>query len=161
MAGFDLHSRRAYALAVLRILIGGIFLAVWSSNLLKGYYSPDGYADFLGAYTDGASLGFYKTLIDEFVIPNAAVFAYAQLFLELVVMGVFLLVGFLTPLAGVVAAGFSLNLLLASLGTGEWPGSYIMMIAITLAAALGQAGRTWGVDRLLVKRRPQPRIPIY
>lgn len=161
MAGSTLETRRGITLALLRILIGGIFLAVWTDNLLKGFYSPDGYADFLRAYTDGASLGFYKAFIDGFVIPNAAFFAYAQLLVELVVMGLFLLAGFLTPLAGIVAAGFSLNLLLASLGTAEWPGSYLMMIAISLAVAVTQAGRTWGVDRLLMKRRPDPRIPVY
>jgi len=161
MPTLDIDHRRGYMLAALRILIGAIFIAVWAENLTKGYYSPDGYADFLRSYTDGASLGFYKAFIDGFVIPNAAFFAYVQLVLEIVVMGLFLLVGFLTPLAGIIAAGFSLNLLLASLGTSEWPGSYLMMIAITLAVAVGQAGRAWGVDALLVKRRPRPRLPVY
>ena len=161
MATESIDRRRGYSLAILRILMGAIFAAVWIENLSKGFYTPDGYADFLRSFTDGASLGFYKTFIDEVVIPNAGVFAYVQLVVEFVVMGVFLMAGLLTPVAGIIATGFSLNLLLASLGTGEWPGTYLLMVAVTLALAVGQAGRVWGVDGLLARRRRHPRLPLY
>jgi uncharacterized membrane protein YphA (DoxX/SURF4 family) len=162
MAVGSIDGRRGYVLALLRILLGGIFLAVWTDNLMKGFYWPDGYASFLHGFTRGASLGFYKDFIDNVVIPNAAYFSYTQLVVELVVMGLFLLAGFLTPVAGIVAAGYSLNLLLASLGNpSEWPGTYLLLIAVSLAVAVGQAGRTWGVDRLLARRRPRPRLPLY
>ena len=161
MALGTIESRRGYVLALLRMLMGGIFIAVWADNLRKGFYWPDGYADFLRDFTRGADLGFYKRFIDDVVIPNAAVFSYGQMVLELVVMGLFLLTGFLTPVAGVVAAGFSLNLLLSILGASEWPGTYLLMIAVCLTVALGQAGRTWGVDQMLARRRPRPRLPVY
>ena len=104
----------------------------------------------------------YGDFILDVVAPNAALFAYGQLGLELVVMGVFLLVGFLTPISALVAAGFSVNLLLASWGVpGEWQGTYVMMIAILLAVAIGQAGRTLGVDARLARKNPKPRLPVY
>jgi uncharacterized membrane protein YphA (DoxX/SURF4 family) len=157
-----IDARRGHVLALLRMLMGGIFVAVWADNLSKGLYWPDGYADFLQDFTRQAELGFYKDFVDNVAIPNAAVFGYTQLIVELVVMGLFLLSGFLTPVAGIVAAGFSLNLLLASLGNPtEWPGTYLLMIAVSLAVAFGQAGRTWGIDALLARRRHKPRLPVY
>jgi uncharacterized membrane protein YphA (DoxX/SURF4 family) len=162
MAAGSIDVRRGYVLALLRVLLGGIFLAVWADNLAKGFYWPDGYANFLRGFTQHAQLGFYKDFVDSVVIPNAAYFSYTQMVVELVVMGLFVLAGFLTPVAGIVAAGYAVNLLLASLGNPhEWPGTYLLLIAVALAVAVGQAGRTWGVDRLLVRRRPRPRLPVY
>jgi uncharacterized membrane protein YphA (DoxX/SURF4 family) len=95
------------------------------------------------------------------MIPNAAVFAYGQLVIELVVFGVFLVIGAFTPVSGLLAAGFQLNLLVATSGTGEWPGTYIIMFVLLLAIALSQSGRTLGVDAILARRKPHPRLPIY
>jgi uncharacterized membrane protein YphA (DoxX/SURF4 family) len=96
------------------------------------------------------------------VIPNAALFAYGQLVVELVVMGLFLLVGFLTPVAALAGALFHFNLLLATSGIPtEWPGTYLIMVLVLLAVAVTQAGRTAGVDMLLAARRPHPRLPVY
>ena len=154
--------RQGLILAVLRILMGGMFLAVWAENLRKELYTPDGYREFISDLADKTDVAFYGDFINKVVVPNAALFAYGQLGLELVVMGVFLLVGFLTPISALVAAGFSVNLLLASWGVpGEWQGTYVMMIAILLAVAVGQAGRTLGVDARLARKNPKPRLPVY
>ena len=34
------ETRSELLLACLRVLMGAIFLAVWSDNLIKGYYTP-------------------------------------------------------------------------------------------------------------------------
>jgi uncharacterized membrane protein YphA (DoxX/SURF4 family) len=82
--------------------------------------------------------------------------------IELVVFGLFLLVGAFTPVSGLLAAGFQLNLLIATSGIPtEWPGTYIIMLALCVTVALGQAGRTLGVDAYLAKRNPHPRVPLY
>jgi len=82
---------------------------------------------------------------------------------ELVVFGLFLVLGLFTPVSGLLAAGFQLNLLIATSGTNEWPGTYIIMCLLLVAIALSQSGRTLGLDALLVKRvarRPARRIKV-
>lgn len=154
--------RMGLILALLRILMGGMFVAVWTENLRKDLYTPDGYRDFITDLAKQTDVTWYGDFIRDVIAPNAAVFAYGQLVLELVVMGGFLLAGFLTPLSALISAGFSLNLLLASWGVpGEWQGTYVMMIAILLAVAVGQAGRTLGIDARLARKNPRPRLPVY
>ncbi len=151
------ESRSELMLAGLRILMGAIFLAVWSDNLIKGYYTPDGWADFVQQYADTTKVGIYGRVLNDVLIPNAALFAYGQLGIELVVFGLFLLLGVFTPVAGLLAAGFQLNLLVATSGIPtEWPGTYILMFALCLTVALGQAGRTLGVDAQVREEEPAP-----
>ena len=149
-------------LACLRILMGAIFLAVWADNLMKGYYSGGGWADFVQKYADTTKVGLYGKVLNDVLIPNAAIFASGQFAIEFVVFGLFLVLGVFTPVSGLLAAGFQLNLLVATSGIPtEWPGTYILMFALCLTVALGQAGRTLGVDAWLAKRNPHPRLPVY
>lgn len=67
----------------------------------------------------------------------------------------------LTPVSALVAGGFTVNLLLASYGTGEWPGTYLIMLAVLAAVGATRAGRTLGVDAILARRSPQPKLPLY
>lgn len=155
-----IERRAAYLLAGLRILMGLLFLVVWVLNLYKGLYGQE-YLPFIRGYAESSDIGFYRHFLEAVVIPHATVFRLLQMVTELVVMGIFLLVGFLTPLSSLVAAGFAVNLLLASNGTKEWPGTYLLMIAILVAVAIGQAGRTLGVDAYLARRNAEPRLPVY
>ena len=155
------ESRTALLLACLRIMMGAIFLAVWSDNLVKGFYSPSGWADFVQRYADTTKVGIYATILNDYLIPHSWLFAYGQLAIELVVFGLFLVLGVFTPVSGLLAAAFQLNLLVATSGTGDWPGTYIIMFALLVAIALGQSGRTLGVDALLARRNPHPRLPVY
>ena len=155
------EGRNELLLACLRIMMGLIFLAVWADNLAKGFYTPDGWADFVQHYADTTEVGMYATVLNDYLIPNAALFAYGQLVVEFLVFGVFLVLGIFTPVSGLLAAGFQLNLLVATSGTGEWPGTYIIMFLLLVAIALGQSGRTLGVDARFAQRRPHPRLPIY
>ena len=155
------EDRNELLLACLRIMMGLIFLAVWADNLAKGFYTPDGWADFVQNYADTTRVGAYATVLNDYMIPNASLFAHGQLVVEFVVFGVFLVLGIFTPVSGLLAAGFQLNLLVATSGTGEWPGTYIIMFLLLVAIALGQSGRTLGVDARFAQRRPHPRLPIY
>lgn len=156
----DIDERTRILMAGLRAFMGLIFLVTWASNLRKGLYG-DEFVPFVQEWADGTKITFYGDFIEQVVIPNATLFSTFQLIVEFVVMGVFLLVGFLTPLSALIAAGFSLNLLLASWGTGEWAGTYLMMLAILGAVAISQAGRVLGVDAYLARRNPRPRVPLY
>ena len=156
-----LAVRRARVLALARMFVGIVFLATWIENLSKGLYGTRKYADFVQGYADTASVPGMRRFIESVVVPHAALFSKGQMVVELVVMGLFLTAGFLTPLSGLVAAGFGLNLLLASRGSGDWWGTYGLLIALCLVVAVTQSGRTWGVDAALVRRRPRPRLPVY
>ena len=156
------ESRSQLMLACLRILMGAVFLAVWSDNLIKGYYSPDGWAAFVQQYADTTKVAPYASLLNDVLIPNATVFAYGQFAIEFLVFGLFLVLGVFTPVSGLLAAGFQLNLLVATSGIPtEWPGTYIIMCLLLVAVALGQSGRTLGVDAVLARRNPHPRLPVY
>ena len=155
------ETRVELMMACLRVLMGAIFLAVWSDNLIKGYYSPSGWADFVQKYADTTKVSLYADLLNKVMIPHSTVFAYGQFGVELVVFGLFLVLGLFTPVSGLLAALFQLNLLIATSGTGEWPGTYIIMFALLLAIALSQSGRTLGLDARLARRDPHPRLPVY
>ncbi len=155
------ETRTGLMMACLRVLMGAIFLAVWADNLIKGYYSPDGWADFVQQYADTTKVGLYADLLNSVMIPNAALFAYGQFGIELVVFGLFLVLGLFTPVSALLGALFQLNLLVATSGNGEWPGTYILMVALLLAVSFSQAGRTLGLDALLARRDPHPRLPVY
>jgi uncharacterized membrane protein YphA (DoxX/SURF4 family) len=154
-------ERRSYLLALARIFLGLLFLGTWVENLVKGLYWTNGYADFIRNYADKNVLPLYPTILDRVVIPHAAFFSKAQMFTELVIIGLFLLVGFLTPVAGVVAGLFALNLLLATRGTGDWWGTYGLLLVLAFLVGLAQAGRTWGIDARLADRNPRPGLPLY
>ena len=68
-------------------------------------------------------------------------------------LGVLLVIGLLTRPVAFVAFGF-----LASLWVSEWGTSWIWELLVpvlaSLALAVGGAGRTWGVDSFLARRRP-------
>ncbi len=154
------EQRSALLLACLRIMMGAIFVAVWSFNLRKGFYSPHGWAHFVQHYADTTVVGPYATFLNKVMIPNAAITSRAQFALELIV-GLCLILGLFTPVVGLLGSLFQLNLLVATSGTRDWPGTYIIMCLLLLAIALSQSGRTLGLDARLARRRPHPRLPVY
>ena len=154
------ERRTELMMACLRILMGVIFLAVWSFNLQKGFYSPHGWAHFVGNYARTTTFGPYRSFLDSVMIPNASIAARAQFALELIV-GSFLVLGLFTPVVGLLGAVFQLNLLVATSGTTDWPGTYIIMAALLLGIALSQSGRTIGLDALVARHKPAPRLPVF
>jgi uncharacterized membrane protein YphA (DoxX/SURF4 family) len=156
----QLEHRAAHLLAGLRVFMGLLFLVVWALNLGKGLYGAE-YLPFIRGYAQNSDIALYRHFLESVVIPNATLFRSLQFITESVVMGIFLIVGFLTPLSSLVAAGFTVNLLLASFGSREWPGTYLLMLALLVAVGIGQAGRTWGVDARLARRNADPSVPLY
>ncbi len=155
------RERRAYlALACLRTLMGAIFLAVWGDNLAKGLYSGSGWHGFVAGYAATTKVGVYGSFLRQVMLPHASLIAPGQLVVELLV-GACLVLGLFTPVAGLLGGLFQLNLLVATSGTKDWPGTYIALAAICLVVAVSQSGRTLGLDALLARRRPRPRLPVY
>lgn len=139
-------------IALLRIMLGLLFLTTWASNLLKGYYTPDGLQYFFTQVFPQSEnpLGWYAGFITGVILPARAVFAPFQLVTEFL-LGLFLLVGFLTPWTAAAAAFFILNTFLATFGH-DWPWSYATILGILGVVFLTNAGRSLGVDGWLAAR---------
>ncbi|MFQ5857407.1 MAG: cyclic nucleotide-binding domain-containing protein [Anaerolineae bacterium] len=152
------HAHARY-LAMLRILLGLLFITTAFENLNKGLYG-EGFQSFVESWAAGNPVGFYRAFLEVVVIPNWQIFATVQLILEPIVMGLFLAIGLFTPPSAFVAAFFIGNLFLASLGK-EWPWTYLVILGVLAAMIAGRAGRCLGVDQMLAERYPNLRIPLW
>ena len=139
-------------IAVLRIVVGLMFLLTWLPNFLDGVYTPDGLLIFFTEEFPQSenSLGFYAHFIDGVIIPIRHVFAPFQLVAEFL-LGLAILVGAFTPLASIAGIFFLINTMLATFGH-DWLWSYILPISILVVTLFTHAGRAIGVDAYLVKR---------
>jgi len=148
-------------LALMRVMLGLVFLTTWGSNLFKGYYTPDGLLHFFTAVFPQAEnpLRFYAAFVEGVILPARAVFAPFQLVAE-GLLGLALLAGVLTPLSSAVGIFFLGNVFLATFGH-DWPWAYLMPIGLLGACALTRAGRSLGMDAWLVRRFGEPRLPLW
>ncbi len=147
--------------ALLRITLGIIILVTWVENLTKGTYSGGGITGLFEYIFDenGGGGAFYRAIIRGTILQAPAAFGGFQLVAEFL-MGVGLLFGFFTPLAGLGAALFFLNLLLAFWGGQEWIWTYVLLTISTVVAALARSGRAWGIDAWLLARRGEPGLRL-
>jgi len=147
-------------ISLLRILLGVLFLTTWYSNLSKGFYTPEGLVDFFtNVFPQSENpLAWYAAFIDGVIIPIRGFFAPFQLVTEFLI-GLFLLIGFLTPLTSFAGIIFIINTFLATFGH-DWPWSYGLMLGILGVVMVTRAGRSIGIDNLLLNRRGEPRIPF-
>jgi uncharacterized membrane protein YphA (DoxX/SURF4 family) len=141
-----------FGLAIVRLTIGTMFVGVFFENLGKGLYTPNGYAGLINYYIQHDHAPAIWKAIMASAASHSAMAAPLQGVTE-ISLGVLLILGLFTRPAGLVACG-----LLASLWVSEWGTSWIWELLVpTLAAlgiAVGAAGRTWGIDALLARRRP-------
>lgn len=148
-------DRRLYAgsgLAVVRLTIGAMFVWVFFENLGKGAYTQAGYAGVINYYIKmGHSPAAWKALIGV-MASRAAIAAPLQAMTE-ISLGILLVIGLFTRPVAFVAFLF-----LSSLWVSEWGTSWIWELLVPMLAslglAIGRAGRTWGFDALLSRRRP-------
>jgi uncharacterized membrane protein YphA (DoxX/SURF4 family) len=149
-------------IAILRITLGVIILATWWDNLQKGIYTAQGITDLFthpdwGAFTHGGgALPGYRPIIENTILQAPGVFATFQMVAELL-MGLGLLFGGLTPVAGAGAAFFFLNLFLTYFGhSEEWIWTYVLLAVSALVVTLARSGRVWGVDAVLLRIQGEP-----
>lgn len=139
-------------LAIVRITIGAMFVSVFFENLGKGLYTPNGYAGLINYYVQHDHAPAIWKAIMATAASHASIAAPLQGMTE-ISLGALLVLGLLTRPAGLVAFG-----LLASLWISEWSTSWIWELLVptlaALALAVGAAGRTWGLDAFLARRRP-------
>jgi len=144
--------------ALLRIMLGVLFLTTWASNLSKGFYTPEGVLEFFeNVFPQSQNpLTWYAAFIQNIILPSRSIFAPIQLVGEFL-LGLFLLIGFLTPLTGAAAAFFILNTFFATYGH-DWPWSYLTILGILGVVFFTRAGRSLGVDAWLLQRSGAPRV---
>src|SRR6058998_2010366 len=146
------EPQAASGLAIVRVTIGAMFVWVFFENLGKGLYTPAGYAGLINYYIKNShSPAIWKSVM-ALAASHAAIAAPMQAMTE-ISLGILLVIGLLTRPAAFVAFLF-----LASLWVSEWGTSWIWELLVPVLAALGlavgRAGRAWGVDALLARRRP-------
>jgi uncharacterized membrane protein YphA (DoxX/SURF4 family) len=146
------RSYAANGLAVVRLIIGAMFVSTFFENLGKGLYTPRGYANLINYYiTSGHSPAVWKSVM-ALAASHAAMAAPMQAITE-ISLGILLLIGLLTRPVAFVAFLFLGSLWVSEWGTA-WIWELLVPVGAALALAVGRAGRTWGVDALLARRNP-------
>jgi uncharacterized membrane protein YphA (DoxX/SURF4 family) len=146
------QSRAGIGLALVRLTIGAMFVWVFFENLGKHLYTPAGYAGLINYYIQHDHAPAAWKAVMAVAASHAAMAAPLQGLTE-ISLGILLVIGLVTRPAAFVAFLF-----LASLWVSEWGTSWIWELLVpvvgSLGLAVGRAGRTWGIDALLARRKP-------
>ena len=146
------QSYAANGLALIRITIGAMFLSVFFENLGKGLYTPTGYAGLIRYYIKASHSPAAWKAIMGLAASHATMAAPMQGLTE-ISLGILLVIGLLTRPVAFVAFLFLGSLWISEWGTA-WIWELLVPVLVCLGLAIGRAGRKWGVDAWLWKRRP-------
>lgn len=142
----------ASGLALVRVIIGAMFVSVFFENLGKGLYRPAGYAGLINYYIQHDHAPAIWKSVMGLAASHASIAAPMQGLTE-ISLGILLVIGLLTRPAAFVAFLF-----LGSLWVSEWGTSWIWELLVpvvsSLGLAIGSAGRKWGVDGWLSEQWP-------
>jgi uncharacterized membrane protein YphA (DoxX/SURF4 family) len=144
------HAR--IGLALMRLTIGVMFVWVFFENLGKGLYTATGYASLIHDYIENGSAPAAWKSVMAFAAAHASMAAPLQAVTE-ISLGVLLVLGLFTRPAALVAFAFLTSLWISEWGTG-WIWELLVPVMVSLALAVGTAGRTWGLDAFLSRKRP-------
>ena len=139
-------------LAIARFTIGAMFVWVFFENLGKGLYTAGGYAGLINYYIKAGHAPAAWKAVMAFAAQHASMAAPAQAVTE-ISLGVLLVLGLFTRPAAVVAFAFLASLWISEWGTA-WIWELLVPVLVSLGLAVGRAGRGWGIDALLARRRP-------
>src|SRR5215475_7334501 len=151
----NIFTQRLPGLSVglLRIMFGILWLqaalqkAPWVINAQGRRFGW--LSNWIWTETQHPTFGFYKTLLENMVLPHFTFFGYMSFVVELA-LGVSLLLGLLTVLGGIGGALWQFNIALGSYSVpGEWGWLWPLLIAPHLVFALSRAGRSVGLDLFL------------
>jgi uncharacterized membrane protein YphA (DoxX/SURF4 family) len=142
----------AKGLSLVRVTIGAMFVWVFFENLGKGLYTPGGYAGLIRHYIEAShSPAGWKSVMG-LAANHAAMAAPVQGMTE-ISLGILLVIGLLTRPAAFVAFVYLASLWISEWGTA-WIWELLVPVLASLGLAVGRAGRTWGIDAWLARRRP-------
>jgi uncharacterized membrane protein YphA (DoxX/SURF4 family) len=147
------HQRQAAnGLAIVRLTIGAMFVWVFFENLGKGLYTPAGYAGLISYYIKQSHSPAAWKAVMGLAASHASMVAPMQGITE-ISLGILLVIGLLTRPVAFVAFLFLGSLWLSELGTA-WIWELLVPVLACLGLAVGRAGRAWGIDAWLARRRP-------
>jgi len=149
---FGGQSQAANGLALVRVIIGAMFVSVFFENLGKGAYTPAGYAGVINFYIKNSHAPAAWKLVLGFMSSHAAMAGPGQAVMEISV-GILLLIGLITRPVALVAFLFLGSLWVTELGT-SWIWELLVPVVASFGLVVGRAGRAWGVDALLARRNP-------
>jgi len=152
MQSVDKQPAAGNGLAIVRITIGAMLVWVFFENLGKGLYSPGGYAGLINYYIKASHSPAAWKAIMGLMASHAAMAAPLQAIAE-ISLGILLVIGLLTRPAAFAAFLYLASLWISELGT-SWIWELLVPVLGSLALVVGRAGRAWGVDALLARRRP-------
>jgi uncharacterized membrane protein YphA (DoxX/SURF4 family) len=142
----------ANGLALVRLIVGAMFVSVFFENLGKGAYTPAGYAGLINYYIKNShSPAAWKWVLGS-MASHAAMAGPMQAGMEISV-GILLVIGLLTRPVALVAFLFLGSLWVTELGT-SWIWELLVPVVASLGLVVGRAGRAWGVDALLARHNP-------
>jgi len=144
------HAR--IGLAILRLTIGAMFIWVFFENLGKGLYKPSSYAALIRNYIENGNAPAVWKSVMGLAASHASMAAPLQGLTE-ISLGVLLVLGLFTRPVAFVAFAFLSSLWVSELGTA-WIWELLVPLLASLALSIGAAGRTWGIDSFLARRRP-------
>ena len=151
--GFAGRPDAANGLALVRMPIGAMFVWVFFENLGKGAYPPAGYAVVINYYIKASHAPAAWKWVLKLMVGHAGMGAPMQAATD-ISLGILLVIGLLTRPVAVVAFLFLASLWISELGT-SWIWELLVPVLASLGLAIGRAGRAWGVDSLLARRRPE------
>ena len=146
------QPRARMGLALMRLTIGVMFVWVFFENWGKGLYTPTGYASLIHGYIENGDAPPVWKSVMALAATHASAAAPLQALTE-ISLGVLLVLGLFTRPAALVAFAYLTSLWISEWGTG-WIWELLVPVMVSLALAVGAAGRTWGVDAFLSRRRP-------
>jgi hypothetical protein len=162
-AGFPLA--KAGSIAFLRIFLGVMWLFEvtvghnWkiggftsgANPLWLGAGAGDGVREAAGSAIDDGTYGAFAWLFEAVIVPNAELFGYVTIGLQLI-LGVSFIIGFAVRPMAVIAVGMDLAIFM--LGNSRIPPFFTAMHLFVLFSG---AGRYYGLDGWLLERAGQAR----
>lgn len=147
------------AMAALRIYFGVVYLHnglakilpavanLWPNTPLGFVINADSAQSILTyeVVTQHHPIEPYRSFVEHVILPNFGFFGFSIGVLETAV-GIMLIIGLLTPLAALVAAGMALHLQFATLWNDKWVYEYSVEWVPLLCLAAFRAGRWHGLD---------------
>ena len=148
----DAGPYAAKGLVLVRLTIGAMLVWVFFENLGKGLYTVGGYSNLIHYYIKmGHAPAAWKSVMG-LAASHAAMAAPLQAMTE-ISLGILLVIGLLTRPVAFVAFLYLTSLWVSEWGTA-WIWELLVPVLASLGLSIGRAGRTWGVDALLSRRRP-------
>jgi uncharacterized membrane protein YphA (DoxX/SURF4 family) len=122
-------------LAVLRVMLGAVFVSTFFENLNKHLYEVKGYTALIAGYrVEGTAPGAWKD-VERFVADHASFFAPVQAVVELSA-GALLVLGIGTGVVALVTAGQLTALWVSELAPRRWVWEILSLVVIAFVVAL-------------------------